>query len=56
MAVSEMLLGELIVNRKPSKTINRGIRKSDKIVVPEKQANNTFIAKSRGVCGGKDLD
>lgn len=37
------------------KTMIVGIRKSDKIVVPEKQANNAFV-ESSGVCGGKGLD
>jgi len=54
-AISDVFLTRTDCESETSKTMIVGIRKSDKIVVPEKQANNTFVDRS-GVCGGKGLD
>lgn len=54
-AISVVILTRTYCESETNKTMIVGIRKSDKIVVPEKQANNAFI-ESSGVCGGKGLD
>jgi len=44
------------MNRNPSNIVYRVIRKSDKIVVPKKAANNAVNMSGRGVGGGKGFD
>jgi hypothetical protein len=54
-AISIVILTRTNCESETRKTMIVGIRKSDKIAVPEKQANNAFL-ESSGVCGGKGLD
>ena len=53
--ISVVILTRANCESETGTTMIVGIRKSDKIVVPEKQANNAFVDCS-GVCGGKGLD
>lgn len=53
--ISVVILTRTNCESETNKTMKFGIRKSDEIVVPEKQTNNAFV-ESCGVCGGKGLD
>jgi hypothetical protein len=55
IAVSTVSQPRISCESNMSTTIKHGIRKSDKAIVPVKQANKTVGDNSGGVCGGNGL-